>query len=140
MPVSDIDLVRQMLSVTIEKDWNILQLDVKVTFLHVPLPEFKHIWTRLTKFKGSKLADKQITKLVESLLGFSQALKLGNQLISDGLKNTGFTKLSCNDCLFIGRKKDPPSTWWRYVDDILVFGEQDNVEETKKRLINLFDV
>lgn len=77
-------------------------------------------------------------KLRKSLYGLRQAPKLWYKLFTSLLLKNGFSRSSVNDCLFQKTTKNRVIYLLLYVDDILLFGEEDNISSVKQFLSKHF--
>lgn len=139
-PVACIEAVRILLAVAAANGWSVDHLDIKGAFLYALLPQSEEVWIKLPSIPGVPEASGQIVKLRKSLYGLRQAPKLWYELLATRLKKLGFRRSNTNDSLFIKADKGPQVYLLVYVDDILVVGDGETVQDVKQRLSGIFSV
>lgn len=139
-PVACAETVRILLAVSAVQGWVTDHVDVKGAFLNALLPETDRTFMRLPSIPGVSAANGQIVKLVKSIYGLRQAPKLWYQAFARVLQSVGFRRSSSNDCLFIRNSKDQSVYLLVYVDDIILAGQRDAVDDVKKMLAERFKI
>lgn len=139
-PVACVELVWLMLSVAASKRYRISQLYMRGAYLHAHPPDFDQVYVRLPRVDGILLADGRVVKLVNSLCGLKQAPKLWYRHVALSLEKIGFKKSRFCDCLFIRSNFGDTVYILAYVDDLLVLGNDADVEVAKQQLAKLVSV
>lgn len=114
-PVAKMTTIRTLLSIAVQEQLFVHQMDVKTAFLNGLLEE--EIYMRLP-FGDSP---PRICKLNKSLYGLKQAGRSWNLRFNDIIKELGFKNTESDTCLYIC--KDRGLYIILYVDDILIFGQ-----------------
>lgn len=130
-PVTCIEAVRIILEIAYARGWKPHHIHIKGAFLYAMLSESDDIWIKLPDIDGVSSANGQIVKLRKSLYGLRQAPKLWYQHLSSFLKKYGFRRSRINDCLFLKDTANGEVYLLVYVDDILLFGELEDLNEVK---------
>jgi hypothetical protein len=119
-PVAKLNTVRILLSVAVNRDWSLEQLDVKNAFLHGNLKEvYMDIPPGFAGGSGSK-----VCKLKKSLYGLKQSPRAWFERFMKFLKNEGFKQGHSDHTLFVKRSLDGKLTILVvYVDDIILTGD-----------------
>ena len=138
-PVVCIELVRALFSVMLIKGWTVKHLDIKGAFLHAYLDSDEIIWLKLPVIPGNAFLSGRIVRLLKSLYGLRQAPKLWYKYLYEKLRKLGFIRSSTSDCLFLFCSKDNVILLV-YVDDVLLFGMDEDIERISKRLSEIFTV
>ena len=137
-PVICIELVRALLSVAQVKGWAIRQIDFKGAFLNAYLDKGEEIWIKLPDIPGTKFVG-QIVKLIKSLYGLRQSPKLWYEYLYNRLRKLGFKRSSASDSLFL-LVSSQSIVILVYVDDILIMGNDTDIEEMVVKLRKLFEI
>ena len=136
-PVACIELVRLLLAVAVEMDWDIEHVDIKGAFLYARLPDSDRIVIRLPKIDGVKAANGQYVRLRRSLYGLRQAPKLWYAHLARALKGIGLIEAASTNCLFKSTGATPVFVLV-YVDDLLIVGAPKGVAQVKAELAKKF--
>ena len=136
-PVACIELVRLLLAVAVEMDWDIEHVDIKGAFLYAKLPDSDKIVIRLPNIDGVKAANGQYVRLQRSLYGLRQALKLWYAHLARALRKIGLIEATSTSCLFKSTGKAPVFVLV-YVDDLLIMGAPAGVARVKTELAKQF--
>ncbi|VEN40759.1 unnamed protein product [Callosobruchus maculatus] len=112
-PVARLETLRILLSIAVQRDYFICQMDVKSAFLYGEIKELVH----LTPPAGIKVDSCKVLKLKKSLYGLRKSPKYWYEKFNKSITDYGFIR-SVNDyCLF---SKDNLYILL-YVDDLLIF-------------------
>ncbi|GJZ13005.1 ribonuclease H-like domain-containing protein [Tanacetum coccineum] len=124
-PVVKIVVVRCILSIAVNNKWPLYQLDINNVFLYGDLEE--DVYMNLPEGYSDK-GDKRVCKLIKSFYGLKQAPRKWNEKLVFVLNENGF-KQSMNDfSLFVKRNKDIVLVLLVYMDDIIMTGNDLNVD------------
>ncbi|KAJ9557107.1 LOW QUALITY PROTEIN: hypothetical protein OSB04_011721 [Centaurea solstitialis] len=119
-PVAMIKSIRILLAIVAFYDYEILQMDVKTTFLNGKLTEDVYM-TQPEGFKPPQHPDK-VCKLQRSIYGLKQASRSWNLCFDEKVKTFGFTKSEDEPCVYVRTSGRNMVFLVLYVDDILLIG------------------
>ncbi|RVE40811.1 hypothetical protein evm_014540 [Chilo suppressalis] len=118
-PVAKLSTIRLMLSIAVQEDMSLKQLDVPTAFLNGILDEDVYIKCP----KGLKIGERKVLKLKKALYGLKEAPKCWNGRFHQFITGKGYVQSKYDYCLYRKGK-----TWiLLYVDDILLLGNGDNI-------------
>lgn len=124
-PVFKQPTIRIVLSMALQYDWDIHQLDVSNAFLHGHLNEEVYM-TQPQGFTDPNFSS-HVCKLKKALYGLKQAPRAWFSLLSQCLTSFGFIASKANPSLFIAKQaSNTISIILVYVDDILITGNNSN--------------
>jgi hypothetical protein len=138
-PVSKYSTLRYLLSVAVDRDLIVHQMDVSTAFLHGKLDEEVYI----QQPEGFVVGGPDVVcKLHKALYGLKQAPRAWYETISKVLKEAGFVPANADPSLFIHKKEgEDPVYLLLYVDDILIVSStMVRVEFAKSLLQPCFEV
>ncbi len=128
----DFTIVRLLLSIAVQKDWHVHQMDFSNMFLQGTLK--REVWMQPPKLLDGVGACK-VYLLRKSLYGLRQAPRIWCELLAVELRKYGFEPMQSAPCVFRGNGVIVIS----YVDDLLVFGTDiAKVEDVKRNLAKNF--
>lgn len=93
---------------------------------------------RLPSIPGVSAANGQTFRIVKSLYGLRQAPKLWYEEFARALRSMGFRRSLTNECLFIWGGDGRPVYLLFYVDEIILAGQRDAIDEVKQLLAERF--
>lgn len=132
-PVINRKTVKVLLALAVEKRWCVEHIDVNSAFLYSPIQEEIYVEQPKLYEKGG---DVYVCKLNRSLYGLHQASKDWFDFISEKLKKLGLKQCASDPCVFI---KEGFITGL-HVDDFIVTGEKDYIEQFKRSLSEVVNV
>lgn len=115
-PVAKMTTIRTLLSIAVQYDLQIHQMDVKTAFLNGNLKE--EIYMKLPPGEDGIVRTCQLKKC---LYGLKQASRSWNERFDQIIISMGFTRLRSDSCVYI--LKDKNIYLVLYVDDMLIFGK-----------------
>jgi hypothetical protein len=143
-PVACLASIRTLLALAAKYQLEIQQIDVKTAFLYGDLDE--EIYMEL--LEGYNNNDTLVCKLVKSIYGLKQALKVWYKVIDVFFERQGFAKSTCDLAVYI--RKDlpglggaglPPLIVVIYVDDLVIIRpKMAQIEQLKKALKQTFNI
>lgn len=114
-------------------------MNVKTTFLHGDLEV--EIYIDQPEGFVAKGNERKVCKLVKSLYGLKQAPKQWNEKFYKVILSFGFTLNDVDQCVYFKVKGDDWIILCLYIDDILLFGSNnDIIIETKSFLKTKFEM
>lgn len=136
-PVARWDTIRTLLGVAAQKEWTVLQLDVKSAFLHGELNEEVYV-KQPPGFEIRDEADK-VYKLRKALYGLKQAPRAWYSKLEGYFIKEGFKKCYCEHTLFVKTKGEEILIVSIYVDDLIYMGNSSMfLEEFKRSMMKEF--
>ncbi|KAJ0470227.1 putative RNA-directed DNA polymerase [Helianthus annuus] len=132
-PVVKMVTIRTVVTLAVNFNWPLYQLDVDNAFLHGSITE--DVYMKLPQGYYSKNETK-VCKLVKSLYGLKQAPRKWNERLTDVLLKFGFIQSKCDHSLFILNKKGVIVFLLVYVDDIVLTGNSVIEIENIKQVLN----
>lgn len=126
-PVVKMVTVRCMISIAVNNNWDLYQLDVNNAFLYGDLTE--DVYMSLPPGYFSK-NDTRVCKLVKSLYGLKQAPRKWNEKLTGSLLEIGFIQSKSDYSLFIKSDGSNIVALLVYVDDIVITGN--NIDEINR--------
>ena len=132
--------IRLMLSMVVDKDLELEQLDVKTAFLHGEIEEDIY----MEQPQGYEVVGKKdkVCKLVKSLYGLKQAPRQWNKCFDQCMIKHGFNKSEFDLCVYYKKLKEDEYIYLLlYVDNmLLVSKEVTEINKVKKMLSSEFDM
>ena len=117
----------------LQRDWEVLQLDVKNAFLHGKLD--KPVYMHQPPGMIDKSLPNHVCKLEKALYGLKQAPRAWNARFSDYVANLGFVKCNNDHSLFVYSKGHEQAIILLYVDDILLTASSPALRHTVATLL-----
>ena len=134
-PVAKMSTVRLLLCLSVQFDYRVRQLDVRNAFLNGKLmkPAYIEVPDGVKLQPGIK---DPVLKLNRALYGLKEAPKCWNRTLNEFLKSKGFYRSKIDDCMYTNRKV----YLLIYVDDLLITGATEDVEEVVKKITERFRI
>jgi transposase InsO family protein len=133
-PVSRHSTLRYLLSMAVEQQMHLHQLDISTAFLHGKLQETVYVQQPPGFYEGGP---NTVCKLNKALYGLKQAPKAWYDTMSKVLLDDGFVIADSDPSLFIARKLGDDDVYVLvYVDDILVASKNMDKVTAVKALLN----
>lgn len=138
-PVAKLNTVRVLLSIAVNLDWPLQQLDVKNAFLNGDLEEEVYMESP-PGFEGK--FQSRVCKLRKSLYGLKQSPRAWFEKFTRSVKNQGYTQAQSDHTMFVKHSKDGKiAVLIVYVDDIILTGDDlIEMERLKKSLASSFEI
>ncbi|KAK9049562.1 hypothetical protein SSX86_031470 [Deinandra increscens subsp. villosa] len=124
-PVVKPTTIRTVLTLALNKNWPIHQLDVKNAFLHGELKETVYMYQPVG-FRHQQFPD-HVCLLKKSLYGLKQAPRAWFKRFADYVVRLGFCNSKCDTSLFTYRKGTDIAYILLYVDDIILVTSSDRL-------------
>ncbi|SPC65616.1 related to retrotransposon protein [Ustilago sp. UG-2017b] len=126
-PVAPLSAIRALLSLAVERDWEVQQLDITMTYLNSTL---KHT-IYMKPPEGAKVPEGKAYRVVKGLHGLRQSGREWNIEFDKFLRRSHFHRLDCAPCNYTRGKDDDFAIVIIYVDDTLIITPK---LETAKRI------
>ncbi|KAJ0688424.1 putative RNA-directed DNA polymerase [Helianthus annuus] len=137
-PVVKMVTIRCVLSLAVQNNWSLYQLDINNAFLYGSISEDVYM-TLPEGYYGKN--ESKVCKLVKSLYGLKQAPRKWNEKLTDVLLGIGFVQSSCDHSLYVLSKPSVFVVLLVYVDDIIVTGNNNlEIDKVKTLLSNNFQI
>ena len=132
--------IRLMLSMVVDKDLELEQLDVKTAFLHGDIEE--EIYMEQPQGYKVKRKEGNVCKLIKSLYGLKQAPRQWNKCFDHCMIKNGFTKSEFDMCVYFKKLRDDNYIYLLlYVDDMLLVSKNmSDIKHVKEMLGREFDM
>nr|KYP55970.1 Retrovirus-related Pol polyprotein from transposon TNT 1-94 [Cajanus cajan] len=119
-PVTRMESIRLLISLAAQKQWPILQMDVKSAFLNGVLKEEVYVEQPLGYMKRGD--EKKVLRLRKSLYGLKQAPRSWNERIDGYFKKNGYEQCPYEHALYIKKSEKDMMVVALYVDDLIFTG------------------
>ncbi|RVW52517.1 Retrovirus-related Pol polyprotein from transposon TNT 1-94 [Vitis vinifera] len=139
-PVAKLNSIRVLLSVAVNLDWNLHQLDVKNAFLNGELEE--EVYMKIPPSMETPENSGKVCKLRKSLYGLKQSPRAWFDRLTRVVKKHGFIQCQADHTLFMKHSKEGEMTLFIvYVDDIIITGDdEEGIGNLKKLLAREFEI
>ncbi|XP_071920664.1 uncharacterized protein [Coffea arabica] len=139
-PVAKINSIRVLLSLAINANWPLYQLDVKNAFLNGDLE--KEVFMSLPPGFVDKYGVGKVCKLKKSLYGLKQSPRAWFERFNKAVQKFGFLQSQADHTLFYRHSKEGKvAILIVYVDDIILTGDDcGGLENLKKFLAKEFEI
>eukprot|EP00253_Pinus_taeda_P011168 PITA_11168 len=137
-PTTRYTTIQSLISLAVSMKWKVHQMDVKTAFLNGTIDEEVYIEQPL----GFEVNGKEgfVCRLEKALYGLKQAPRAWYARMDAYLQRLGFIKSSTDPNLYIKVVKDELVIILLYVDDLLLTGVEERIQECKKQLTTEFDM
>ena len=139
-PVAKLNTIRILLSLAVNQDWCLQQLDIKNAFLNGDLEE--EVYMEIPPgFEGS-MAKNQVCKLQKSLYGLKQSPRAWFDRFTKAVLKLGYKQGQADHTLFVKKSHaGKMAILIVYVDDIILSGnDMEELQNLKKYLSEEFEV
>lgn len=137
-PVVKMGTVRCLLSLAVQNNWGVFQMDVNNAFLYGDLIEEVYMLPPPGYFKEET---NKVLRLKKSLYGLKQAPRQWNHKLSEALFEAGFEQSKNDHSLFIKNKRSSVLYLLVFVDDLVLTGNSiDEIENFKVFLKKKFKI
>ncbi|KAM1480311.1 hypothetical protein ACFX2I_027472 [Malus domestica] len=119
-PVAKMNSVRVILSVAVNHDWPLFQMDVKNAFLHGELQE--DVYMKLPPGHPQEGND-MVCKLHKAIYGLKQSPRAWYAKLSSVLEGVGFKRSNADSSLFVRDSSEGKLVVLIYADDLIVTGD-----------------
>ncbi|KAM2022235.1 hypothetical protein ACFX16_044164 [Malus domestica] len=124
-PVAKMNIVRVLLSVVVNHEWPLFQMDVKNAFLHGDLEE--EVYMKLPPGHPREDEPNKVCKLHKAIYGLKQSPRAWHSKLSSILQVAGFKRSHADFSLFVRSGVLGKLVVLIYVDDLIIM--RDNVNE-----------
>ncbi|TFY52252.1 hypothetical protein EVJ58_g10120 [Rhodofomes roseus] len=131
-PTMRMESFRVLLHLASSLGWEIEQLDVKTAFLHGILPEDEHLYMEQPKGFEEPGKESWVWELVRGIYGTKQGGRTWNDTLNEYLLSIGFTRLSCEHCIYYRTNERGTVLTGVHVDDFLLTASTSAAKEEFK--------
>ncbi|KAB2634462.1 S2-RNase [Pyrus ussuriensis x Pyrus communis] len=132
-PVAKMSTIRVLLSVAVNHEWPLYQMDVKNAFLHGDLEE--EVYMQLPPGHPQAQNSGMACKLHKSIYGLKQSPRAWYAKLSSVLENFGFKRSHADSSLFVRIGSVGKLVVLIYVDDIIITGNLVTWKSKKQNVI-----
>lgn len=130
--------IRYLLSIVVQFEMELEQMDVKTAFLHGELDE--HIL--MEQPEGYEVEGRQVCCLKKSLYGLKQSPRKWNQRFNSFMCSVGYQRSRYDTCVYIKKLSEDTHIYLLlYVDDMLIASsDKEEIKKLKKLLSKEFEM
>ncbi|CAN1338667.1 Retrovirus-related Pol polyprotein from transposon TNT 1-94 [Linum perenne] len=141
-PVAKLNTVRVLLSLAVNEDWPLFQMDVKNAFLNGDLAEEVYMTIPEGVNHGGKGGLNPVCKLEKALYGLKQSPRAWFEKFANTVKSEGYYQCQTDHTMFVRhRDRGRLTILIVYVDDIIVTGsDKEEICRLKKKLAEEFEL
>nr|KYP73058.1 Retrovirus-related Pol polyprotein from transposon TNT 1-94 [Cajanus cajan] len=138
-PVTRMESIRLLISLAAQRQWQILQMDVKSAFLNGVLKEEVYVEQPLGYMKRGD--EKKVLRLRKALYGLKQAPRAWNERIDGYFKKNGYEQCPYEHALYIKKSGKDMMVVALYVDDLIFTGSNAKlIKEFKEIMMKEFEM
>ncbi|RVW28219.1 Retrovirus-related Pol polyprotein from transposon RE1 [Vitis vinifera] len=139
-PVAKLNTIRILLSLAVNQDWCLQQLDIKNAFLNGDLEE--EVYMEILPGFQESMAKNQVCKLQKSLYGLKQSPRAWFDRFTKAVLKLGYKQGQADHTLFVKKSHaGKMAILIVYVDDIILSGnDMEELQKLKKYLSEEFEV
>lgn len=132
--------IRLLLAITVNKDLELEQLDVKTSFLHGVIEE--EIYMEQPEGYVVEGKEEYVCRLEKALYGLKQAPRQWNKCFDEFVVSQGFQRSEYDHCVYIKQTKTGVTVYLLlYVDDMLLASRDlEEIKQVKKLLASRFEM
>ena len=136
-PVIRYSGIRFMLTIALKNDLVAHHVDIKTAYLNSDIEEDVYV----QQPQGFVIKGKEdfVCKLDKAVYGLKQAARQWNLKLNDTMKQLHFKPSESEPCIFQSTK-DPNLMVGVYVDDLIVIGKENKINDFKKKLASLLKI
>jgi hypothetical protein len=138
-PVAKMSTLRTVLAVAVQQNWHLEHSDVSNAYVNSSFEEDgegEEIF--LEQPQGLEIKGRHgehlVCKLKKGLYGLKQSGRMWNKNIHKKLLDLGFTQSLADTCLYTKRVQDKIIVIVLFVDDMVIAGDNDMIQEFKKQI------
>ncbi|WZZ36046.1 hypothetical protein YC2023_019447 [Brassica napus] len=138
-PVAKLHTIRILLSLAVNLEWDLWQMDVKNAFLQGELED--EVYMRPPPGMEDMVKPGNVLRLKKAIYGLKQSSRAWYHKLSTTLNGRGFVKSEADHTLFTLTSKQGIVVILIYVDDIIITGsDKEGIISTKVFLKSTFDI
>ena len=138
-PIAKMSIARMLISLAVNKDWKLHQLDVKNAFLHGELME--EVYMDVPPSFGTIQTIGKVCRLRKSLYGLKQFPRAWFDRLRRAMVGMGYQQTNADHTVFFRQHKEHTTLLVVYVDDIIIMGnDEGEIAQLKVQLGKEFEV
>lgn len=138
-PVAKMNTIRVLISLAVNYDWPLFQMDVKNAFLQGELME--EVYMRIPKGYDENIPESHVCRLKKAIYGLKQSPRAWYSKLHNALTSQSFTKSEADSSLFTKHSEHGITILLIYVDDIIITGSDlSGINDIKAYLKSVFDI
>ncbi|KAJ1570926.1 hypothetical protein NDA11_005695 [Ustilago hordei] len=115
-PVAPLSAIRALLSLAVERNWEVHQLDITMAYLNSTLNHMIY----MKPPEGAKVPTGKAYRVIKGLYGLKQSGREWNMEFDKFLRRSNFHRLDCAPCIYTRGEGDNFAIVVIYVDDTLI--------------------
>jgi len=119
-PTMRMETFRVVTHVAAVRGWELHQVDIVTTFLRGKLEPGEEVYMKQPKGFEAKGKEDHIWELLKGLYGLPQGSHIWNKTMNAGMASLGFTRISCEYCLYFWETESGSILTGIHVDDFLM--------------------
>jgi Reverse transcriptase (RNA-dependent DNA polymerase) len=140
-PTARMESWRILLHIAAAMDWDAQQIDVKTAFLYGLLPDDEVQYMEQPPGFEEHGTKDHVWMLQRGLYGMKQSGRIWNKTMNDAMLSWGFTRLSCESCIYYRKSKTGIIISAVHVDDFLsIASSKDENEAFKNQMKSLWTI
>jgi Reverse transcriptase (RNA-dependent DNA polymerase)/GAG-pre-integrase domain/gag-polypeptide of LTR copia-type len=140
-PTARMESWRILLHIAAAMDWDAQQIDVKTAFLYGLLPDNETQYMEQPPGFEEPGMENHVWMLQRGLYGMKQSGRIWNQTMNDAMLSWGFTRLSCESCIYFRKSTAGTIISAVHVDDFLsIASSKDENERFKSQMKSLWTI
>jgi len=138
-PVAKLNTVRVLLSLAVNRDWQLHQFDVKNAFLHGDLEE--EVYMDVPPGYTAKSETEVVCKLQRALYGLKQSPRAWFGRFNVAMRKYGYKPSNSDHTLFLKHRLGKVTALIIYVDDMIITGDDsEEISRLQKQLATEFEM
>ena len=129
-PTARMESWRILLHIAASLDWDAQQIDIKTAFLYGLLPDDEVQYMEQPQGFEEEGKEEWVWKIQRGLYGMKQSGRIWNQTMNEQMLSWGFTRLSCESCIYYRKSNSGTIVSAVHVDDFLSIAS--NREENER--------
>ena len=118
-PTARMESWRILLHIAASLEWDAQQIDIKTAFLYGLLPDDEVQYMEQPKGFEESGKETWVWKLERGLYGMKQSGRIWNRTMNEAMLSWGFTRLSCESCIYYRKEESGTLVAAVHVDDFL---------------------
>jgi Reverse transcriptase (RNA-dependent DNA polymerase)/GAG-pre-integrase domain len=140
-PTARMESWRILLHIAAAMNWDTQQIDVKTAFLYGLLPDDEVQYMEQPPGFEEHGTKEHVWMLQRGLYGMKQSGRIWNKTMNDAMLSWGFTRLSCESCIYYRKSKTGTIISAVHVDDFLsIASSKDENEAFKNQMKSLWTI
>ena len=140
-PTARMESWRILLHIAATLNWDAQQIDIKTAFLYGLLPEDEIQYMEQPKGFEEQGKEEWVWMIQQGLYGMKQSGRIWNQMMNEQMLSWGFTRLSCESCIYYRSSDSGTIISAVHVDDFLsIASNKDENERFKNQMRDVWTI